>query len=68
MKADSKMVKCKEQEPLNGMTEKYMKVNSIEDNFMGMEQCSTQMDRWSKGYGIEVKTYKCKKQMQEEAK
>ena len=62
------MVKCKEQEPLNGMTEKYMKVNSIEDNFMGMEQCSTQMDRWAKEYGIEVKTYKCKKQMQEEAK
>lgn len=61
MRVDFKMAKCKESEHSSGMTAKYIKANSTKDNFMEMEQCFIQMDRWLKEYGIEVKTYKWKK-------
>jgi hypothetical protein len=57
------MEKFMELDLLHGTMVKYMKDSFLMANFMEMELCIIQMDKWSKEFGIVDRIYKCRKLM-----
>jgi hypothetical protein len=57
------MEKFMELDLLHGTMVKFMKDSFLMANFMEMELCIIQMDKWSKEFGIVDRIYKCRKLM-----